>query len=67
MLLAGDFNINSWDAEYVEWIETEDLWELADPGISTHRSGAVDDMILLVAGNYIPEGVLPGEAESEKN
>ena len=65
-IIAGDFNINSWGKEFHEWTEREDLWILANPLVSTHRSGTTDDSMLLAVGDYIPDGVLPGEAETDK-
>ena len=65
-IIAGDLNINSWGKEYHEWTEKEDLWTLANPLIATHRSGTTDDTMLMAVGDYIPDGVLPGEAETEE-
>ena len=64
-IIAGDLNINSWGKEYHEWIEREDLRVLTDPLKATHRSGAPDDTMLVAVGDYIPEGIPPGEAETD--
>ena len=57
---------NTWHAELTYWLTNDDLWVLADSQRPTHRSGTVDDAMLLAVGSYLPEGVLPGDAEKEK-
>ena len=64
--ILGDLDINSWDKEYTRRVLCEELWVLANPQAPTHRPGTVDDAILVAIGDYIPGGILPGEAEAEK-
>ena len=64
--MAGDLNVNSWGAEYANWVEEHDLWILAGPYRLTYRTGAVDDAILKAVGAYLPEGILPSEADTAK-
>ena len=64
--IAGDLEINTWGKEYENWPWNEEIWELANPNTPTHESGTTDDATLFVAGEYIPEEILPGEAETEK-
>ena len=65
-IIAGDLNLNTWGKGYENWVEEENIWVLANPAEPTHESGTTDDTMLFVAGDYIPEGILPGEAESDK-
>ena len=65
-LIAGDLNINSWGKEYYEWVEREELWVLAGPRTPTHRSCTTDDTMLVAVGGNLPEGLLPGAAETDK-
>ena len=39
---------------------------LANPQRPAHREGTVDDTMLIAIGNYAPEGILPGAAETHK-
>ena len=64
--ITGDVYLNSWDREFTEWINGEELRALASPQTPTHRSGTVDDAMLVAVGAYVPKGSLPGAAESEK-
>ena len=62
--MAGDLNINTWKTGFQEWVETTELWELTEPEAPTFKAGTVDDAILMAAGRYIPEGILPTEDEN---
>ena len=66
-IVAGDLNINSWKTEFHSWVEENELWELTDPTKPTFKAGTTDDSILMAAGKYIPEGVLPEEEENMKD
>ena len=66
IIIAGDLNVNTWGKGYENWLEEENIWVLANPEEPTHESGTTDDTMLFVAGDYIPEGILPGEAETDK-
>ena len=66
VIIAGDLNLNTWGREYENWLWGENIWVLANPKAPTHESDATDDTVLFAAGDYIPEGILPGEAETEK-
>ena len=65
--IAGNLNVNSWGKEFQEWVETADLWELTDTSTSTFEAGTAGDAILMAAGAYIPEGVLPKDEENMKD
>ena len=56
-IIAGDFTINAWWQEYVNWIKEGNLCELAGLRIPTCRAGTMDNGMLLAAGSYIPEGI----------
>ena len=64
-IIAGGLNIDSWAREYHEWVESEELGVLAGRRRATHRSGTADDTVLIAVGDYVPEGILPGETETE--
>ena len=66
IIIAGDLNLNTWGKGYENWLWEENIWALANPEEPTHESGTTDDTMLFVAGDYIPEGILPGEAETDK-
>ena len=63
---AGAQNVNTWGKEYENWLRGEEIWELADPNTPTHEPGTTGDAMLFLAREYIPEGILPGKAETEK-
>ena len=64
--VAGGLNKNTWRTGCREWLRDEDLWPLADPNGPTHRSGTVNDTMVLAAGSHMPAGVLSGETETVK-
>ena len=65
--IAGDLNINTWQSEFQNWIEEKELRELTDPEKPTFKAGTSDDAIVMAAGGYVPEGVLPEEEELMKD
>ena len=50
---------------YQRWIEREQSWELSDPSTPMFRGETVTDGVLLMSGKYLPEGLLPQEADVE--
>ena len=52
--------------EYRNWLKEQDLWELSNPETPTFEAGTRTDAILLAAGTYIPEGLLPEEPEPDR-
>ena len=70
-IIIGDLNIHSWDTNekngYQRWVENEQLWELSDPQTPTYRTGTVTDGVLLAPGEYLPDGILPQDADPEED
>ena len=66
MLIERDHKMDSIDPEYMSWGNGNELWISADPQLPTYRTGAVGDAMLLAVATYLPEGILPGGAETAK-
>ena len=58
--VAGDSNINTKKKGCVEWLMEAELRASANPRLPAHRSGTVDDAILVAVGSHVPGAVLPG-------
>ena len=65
-ILAGDLNINSWKDPFREWIEENELWGLANPATPTYETGTTDDAIIAALRTHLPEGLIPGQEEYDK-
>ena len=66
MLIERDHKMDSIDPEYMSWGNGNELWISADPQSPTYRAGAVADAMVLAAGAYPPEEILPSEAATVK-
>ena len=62
--LVRDLNINTWSKGYGHSTQKGNLGEPADPDFPGRGYGAAGDMTFLAVGSYMPDGVLPGEAET---
>ena len=48
-------------------METNELWELADPTIPTNRKGTAPDAMALALGSWLPVGLLSSKEEAEED
>ena len=58
----GGIYVTSWEKEFYEWIESEEMWELSNSQIPTFKKGTAPDTMLMALGPYLPEGQLPLDA-----
>ena len=65
-LLAGGFNITTWEHRYYEWTQEHGVTELIDPVIPSFATGRALDNFLFVAGAQIPSTLLPPAPSSRK-
>ena len=69
-LIMGDLNPNcsrgGGKQLYLEWVLSNELWELSDPSQATFKTGSSLDKILLRPGADIPEEWLPPEGVAEQ-
>ena len=66
-VVARDLNINSWETGFQCWAEAAGLWELTNLTVPTFKADAVDDAILMAAGQYVREGIISTEDENTQD
>ena len=66
-LIAGDFDVTTWQSMYDEWIQESGAQELLNPETPTFALGSTLDRMLFVPGSYIPPTFLaPGDSRFQR-